>query len=432
MLALGTCLLAACSSTPPESMCEWPADYYDASEFRVQPFPVGKVRTVDCAPTAEEIASADAAIDAAGGAGPKLAPPLAVRNVDGTCTLIAGGIEANRLIRRLGDLPPETTIPLRVVGNNRETMLMNSAYDPNVPKRTWKSDDFDAMAVITNLQHYVLDEENWQQNMTNQMDRLYRLAKATTNDFIRAFMSVTNLLGRSDSYCRASLKGRERAYAKTVKNLPETGGWPNVNSVCDVFGCTFVLGDEDNFAKALALVKAEFEKCGFRAVCIKNCYYTGSVKTSGYADIKVNVRHENGFTCEIILIEANMNREKREGVSHEVYEIRRDYDASTSAAKDGYLRRIMDELDHLMRLVHFNPRGEDSQDQFQETYDYLVHNLPALRNEKYTEIWSANTRSNLEDYIARISDPVMYDGYRARRVELAARSAIVRPPLYVE
>lgn len=48
----------------------------------------------------------------------------------------------------------------------------------------------------------------------------------------------------------------------------------------------------------------------------------------------VDVRHENGFTCEAILIEANMNREKMEGVVHEVYEIRRDYDASRSPAKD--------------------------------------------------------------------------------------------------
>ena len=87
---------------------------------------------------------------------------------------------------------------MRTVGENRETMLVNSAYDPNVPERTWKSDDFGEMAVVTNFRHYVTTEANWQQNMTNQMTKLYALAEEATNDFIRAFMSVTDLLGRSD------------------------------------------------------------------------------------------------------------------------------------------------------------------------------------------------------------------------------------------
>ena len=402
--------------------------YYDVDETLVTRFPVDDVRAINRNPTAEEIAAADAAIDAAGGLGPKLEMPLAVMNGDGSCTLITGNLVADRLLRRLGNVPPGTTFPVRTVGENRETMLVNSAYDPNVPERTWKSDDFGDMAVVTNFRHYVTTEANWQQNMTNQMTKLYALAEEATNDFVRAFMSVTNLLGRSDGYCRTSLKGKERAYEKTVENMAETAGWPNVNTVYDVFGCTFVLGDWDDFAKVLSLVEAEFAAFGFRAVRVKNCYYTGSVKTSGYADVKINIRYSNGFTGEVILIEENMNREKTEGVSHEVYEIRRDYDASTSGAKDMTAQRIMDDLDRLMRIIQFNlnPEKDDSHDQFQGTYNSLVDHLPCLKDQKYAEIWSAKTRANLDAYIERITDPAMYDGYRARCAELAARPPELR------
>ena len=131
--------------------------------------------------------------------------------------------------------------------------------------------------------------------------------------------------------------------------VAETAGWPNVNTVYDVFGCTFVLSDWDDFAKVISLVEAEFETCGFKAVRITNGYYGSVVKTSGYADVKINIRYSNGFTGEIILIEENMNRERTEGVSHDVYEIRRDNDASTSGAKDMTAQGIMDDLDRLMR-----------------------------------------------------------------------------------
>ena len=306
-------------------------------------------------------------------------------NGDGSCTLITGNLVADRLLRRLGNVPPGTTFPVRTGGENRETMLVNSAYDPNVPERTWKSDDFGEMAVVTNFRHYVTTEANWQQNMTNQMTKLYVPAEEATNDFVRAFMSVTNLLGRSDGYCRTSLKGKERAYEKTVENMAETAGWPNVNTVYDVFGCTFVLGDWDDFAKVISLVEAEFETFGFRAVRIKNCYYGSGVETSGYADVKINIRYSNGFTGEIILIEENMNREKAEGVTHEVYEIQRDYDASTSAAKDRQAQEIIDALNRLMRIIRFNlnPDLGDSHDQFQHTYEYLDGNLPVLMEPRY-------------------------------------------------
>lgn len=161
---------------------------------------------------------------------------------------------------------------------------------------------------------------------------------------------------------------------------------------------------------------------------IKNGYYTDGVNRSGCADIKVNVRHANGFACEAILIEANMNREKMEGVVHEVYEIRRDYDAARSPAKDEAIREIMSELDHLTRLIQFNlvPAMGDSHDQFQDAFRYLDENLTKLRDEKYAGIWSADTLANLEDYIGCIVEKRMCDGYRARRAELAARTDEVR------
>ena len=73
--------------------------YYAVDETVATRFSVDDVRAVNRNPTADEIAAADAAINAAGGAGPKLEMPLAVMNGDGSASSISCRSRPCRRIR---------------------------------------------------------------------------------------------------------------------------------------------------------------------------------------------------------------------------------------------------------------------------------------------------------------------------------------------
>lgn len=120
----------------------------------------------------------------------------------------------------------------------------------------------------------------------------------------------------------------------------------------DIFGSTIIITPDMSFRD---VINAVVEDGYFKIVRIKNCYAGDAFWLSGYGDVKLNVRCQNGFVGEIIIGESKMMDTKMNGVGHAVYEIYR----QLRHLKDKEFKiELSNELDAFSSLIYKKP-GED-------------------------------------------------------------------------
>ena len=305
-------------------------DVFDTGAWDGVEIPVSSLRTYKNEPGKSVLNAARFMAEAMDGFRGKRKPISVADNGDGTYTVV-DGTATSKALAAVG----AATAYAKVVGLNRGTRLLNSAY-------TVENESPEG-GVLRTENAATLDEAIAQ--AAENADALADLCRAAA-----AKVGGEVVLRQPNPETGKPTKSRASAERKL---RDEYDG--DVSRLIDLVGGTVIIDDNGDFGDALKAIKRNLpEGASLGRVKVFNLKPTGK----GYGDIKVSVRFANGGVGEIILVGRGMFEGKEMRGGHEVYNIRRVLEKYKGM--DAEVNEACDALDKLSNAVY--AAGADAPD----------------------------------------------------------------------
>ena len=295
---------------------------FDTDAWDGVEIPVASLRTYKNEPGKSVLNAARFMAEAMGGSRGKRKPISVADNGDGTYTVV-DGMATSKALAAVG----AATAYAKVVGLNRGTRLLNSAY-------TVENESPDG-GVLRAENAATLDEAIAQ--AAENADALADLCRSAA-----AKVSGEVVLRQPNPETGKPTKSRASAERKL---RDEYDG--DVSRLIDLVGGTVIIDDNGDFGDALKAIKRNLPE-GASLGRVKVFHLAPTDK--GYGDIKVSVRFANGGVGEIILVGRGMFEGKMMRGGHEVYELTRvlgKYEGQSSE-----INEVLKALDRLSNAIY--------------------------------------------------------------------------------